>query len=85
MRDDPFPLSKGASHRRTPAALPRSGSARLTGVHARHDHLGAPLFGAEVNAEIERAKEITKGVPEQQTLSLPRGRRRIDTVAEDTR
>jgi hypothetical protein len=54
-------------------------------VHARHDYLVAPLFGAEGNAEIERAKEISEGVPEQETLSLPTGRRRDDTVAEDTR
>jgi hypothetical protein len=33
-----------------------------------------PLFGAEVNAEIERAKEISEGVPEQETLRLPMGR-----------
>ena len=31
----------------------------------------ALLFGAEVNAEIERAKEITEGVPESETLNLP--------------
>jgi len=57
----------------------------LTDVHVRHNHLVAPLFGAEVNAEIERAKEISEGVPEQQTLSLPRARTRNDTVAKDTR
>jgi hypothetical protein len=57
----------------------------LTGGHAQHDHLVAPLFGAEVNAEIERAKEISEGVPEQQTPSLPRGRTRNDTVAEHKR
>jgi len=57
----------------------------LTDVHVRHNHLVAPLFGAEVNAEIERAKEISEWVPEQDTLSLPRGRTRNDTVAEDTR
>jgi len=57
----------------------------LTGVHAPHNHLVAPLLGAEVNAEIERAKEISEGVPEQDTLRLPRGQRRNDTVAEDTR
>jgi membrane protein len=34
----------------------------------------ALLFGAEVNAEIERAKEISEGVPEQETLKLPTGR-----------
>jgi membrane protein len=32
------------------------------------------LFGAEVNAEIERAKEISEGLPEQETLNLPMGR-----------
>jgi membrane protein len=32
------------------------------------------LFGAEVNAKIERAKEISEGVPEQETLNLPMGR-----------
>jgi membrane protein len=31
----------------------------------------ALLFGAEVNAEIERAKEIAEGVPEPDTLNLP--------------
>lgn len=31
----------------------------------------ALLLGAEVNAEIERAKEITEGVPEAETLNLP--------------
>ena len=31
----------------------------------------AVLFGAEVNAEIERAKEIAEGVPEPKTLDLP--------------
>jgi membrane protein len=31
----------------------------------------ALLFGAEVNAEIERAKEIANGVPEPDTLNLP--------------
>ncbi|MGI8920053.1 MAG: YihY/virulence factor BrkB family protein [Solirubrobacteraceae bacterium] len=31
----------------------------------------ALLFGAEVNAEIERAKEIDEGVPEPETLKLP--------------
>jgi membrane protein len=30
----------------------------------------ALLLGAEVNAEIERAKEISEGVPEQETLRL---------------
>ena len=34
----------------------------------------ALLLGAEVNAEIERAKEISEGVPEQETLKLPMGR-----------
>jgi membrane protein len=34
----------------------------------------ALLFGAEVNAEIERAKEISEGVLEQETLNLPMGR-----------
>jgi membrane protein len=34
----------------------------------------ALLFGAEVNAEIERAKEISEGVPEQETLNLPLSR-----------
>ncbi len=34
----------------------------------------ALLFGAEVNAEIERAKEIAEGVPEPETLRLPPGR-----------
>jgi membrane protein len=33
----------------------------------------ALLFGAEVNAEIERAMEISEGVPEQETLRLPMG------------
>jgi membrane protein len=31
----------------------------------------ALLFGAEVNAEIERAKEISEGLPEQEPLNLP--------------
>jgi membrane protein len=31
----------------------------------------ALLFGAEVNAEIERAKELAEGVPEPETLDLP--------------
>jgi membrane protein len=31
----------------------------------------ALLFGAEVNGEIERAKEIAEGVPEHETLDLP--------------
>jgi membrane protein len=31
----------------------------------------ALLFGAEVNAEIERAKEIAEGVPARDTLNLP--------------
>jgi membrane protein len=34
----------------------------------------ALLFGAEVNAEIERAKEISEGAPERATLKLPMGR-----------
>ncbi len=34
----------------------------------------ALLFGAEVNAEIEHAKEISEGVPEQETLKFPTGR-----------
>jgi hypothetical protein len=54
-------------------------------IAAKYDHLVALVFGAEVNAEIERAKEISEGVPEQETLNLPTGRRRDDTVAEDTR
>jgi membrane protein len=31
----------------------------------------ALLFGAEVNAEIEREKQLAEGVPESETLSLP--------------
>ena len=31
----------------------------------------ALLFGAEVNAEIERQKELAEGVPESETLNLP--------------
>jgi membrane protein len=31
----------------------------------------ALLFGAEVNAEIERQKELSEGVPEEDTLDLP--------------
>jgi membrane protein len=31
----------------------------------------ALLFGAEVNAEIERAKQLSEGVPEGETLDLP--------------
>lgn len=31
----------------------------------------ALLFGAEVNAEIEREKELREGVPEEDTLALP--------------
>jgi membrane protein len=31
----------------------------------------ALLLGAEINAEIERAKEIAEGVPEPETLNLP--------------
>lgn len=34
----------------------------------------ALLLGGEVNAEIERAKEISEGVPEHETLKLPPGR-----------
>ena len=34
----------------------------------------ALIFGAEVNVEIERAKEISEGVPEQETLRLSRQR-----------
>lgn len=34
----------------------------------------ALLLGAEVNAEIERAKEISEGVPEHETLRLHTGR-----------
>jgi membrane protein len=34
----------------------------------------ALLFGAEVNAEIERVKEVTAGVPQAETLDLPRSR-----------
>ena len=34
----------------------------------------ALLFGAEVNAEIERVKEVTAGVPAAETLDLPRSR-----------
>jgi membrane protein len=29
------------------------------------------LFGAELNAEVERQKEIGEGVPEEETLTLP--------------
>jgi membrane protein len=32
---------------------------------------GALLFGAVLNAEIERDKEMTDGVPERETLNLP--------------
>ena len=31
----------------------------------------ALIFGAEINAEIERAKELADGVPESATLNLP--------------
>ena len=31
----------------------------------------ALLFGAEVNAEIERQKKLAEGVPESRTLNLP--------------
>jgi membrane protein len=31
----------------------------------------ALLFGAELNAEIERVKQVAEGVPEEQTLDLP--------------
>ena len=31
----------------------------------------ALLFGAEINAEIERAKEMIEGTPEEETLNLP--------------
>jgi hypothetical protein len=31
----------------------------------------ALLFDAEINAEIERAKEIAEGLPELETLNLP--------------
>ncbi len=34
----------------------------------------ALLFGAEVNAEIERVKEVKAGVPAAETLDLPRSR-----------
>jgi membrane protein len=34
----------------------------------------ALLFGAEVNAEIERAKEISEGLPQQEPFNLPMGR-----------
>jgi membrane protein len=34
----------------------------------------ALLFGAEVNAEIERQKELAEGVPESETLNLPPSR-----------
>jgi len=34
----------------------------------------ALLFGAEVNAEIERQKELSKGVPESETLNPPPSR-----------
>jgi membrane protein len=34
----------------------------------------ALLFGAEVNAEIERVKEVTAGVPQPETLDLPQSR-----------
>jgi len=31
----------------------------------------ALLFGAEFDAEIERQKELSEGVPESETLNLP--------------
>jgi membrane protein len=31
----------------------------------------ALLFGAELNAEIERQKELGEGIPESETLNLP--------------
>jgi membrane protein len=31
----------------------------------------ALLFGAEVNAEIERQKQLGEGVPRRRTLNLP--------------
>ena len=31
----------------------------------------ALLFGAELNAEIERQEELTEGVPEAETLNRP--------------
>jgi membrane protein len=31
----------------------------------------ALLFGAELDAEIERQKEVGEGVPESETLNLP--------------
>jgi membrane protein len=31
----------------------------------------ALLFGAELNAEVEREKQLSEGVPEQETLTLP--------------
>ena len=31
----------------------------------------ALVFGAEVNAEIERQKKLAEGVPESRTLNLP--------------
>jgi hypothetical protein len=31
----------------------------------------AMLFGAEINAEIERQKELQEGVPERDTLNRP--------------
>jgi membrane protein len=34
----------------------------------------ALLFGAEVNAEMERARRVSEGVPEHETLRLPLGR-----------
>jgi membrane protein len=32
----------------------------------------ALLFGAELDAELERQKELGDGVPERETLNLPR-------------
>ena len=37
----------------------------------------ALLFGAELNAEIERQQELDEGVPEHETLDLPNGERRL--------
>ena len=34
----------------------------------------ALLFGAEVDAEIERAKETSEAMPEQETVNFPMGR-----------
>jgi membrane protein len=35
----------------------------------------ALLFGAELNAEIEREKELDEGVPPEETLALPSAKR----------